>query len=994
VKDEIVATYKGAERDHFAIMPNVSNLQKAFWEKEYGINILSYDTKDVEVTGIVGHKRRCKDHNELLRLLQDLQSILKERPTIKAVIPARQPTRSFAVQFRSSLIRYCEAILHTFSALRSNGFALTAVLRKDLSPDIKLGHDYGRYSSQFATRIPVQELLDSFGNLILIAPPGAGKTHAVTTYAAILAENTLKILRSGSKLTDSDIRHSIPLVLSMREYTGDIKEMIISRLPRSIDANEALECGCLVLIFDAVNEVPRNLVETKVLADNISWLINRYPQNKFIFTSRTMNYVSFWALPVFELRPISYRILESYLMESCGIPLSKLHHEMIEILRNPLFLTLFVQAKKDERDKISNATGLLRQYFSRIEERVIRETELRDLPLMKLLKPIAYRLVDQGSQTVTPDRILASFHRTLRDYPLLDSKRVDIFKILISLGVLVPDAEGNVGFFHQSVLEYLAAVKLASLYQKDPPVLEEKVNLLRWDEAIMLFISLLPPDQSEDALTQIAEIDTIFACRSFGSATFREKDIGIHLFDMVSRKLSDSSLSSAEKVDLAEAIDYLAPYGRKGILIGLLDDPIIAGAASIFLASMGVKEAIPKITELLLRDNVWPSDFAEALELLADESLIHHLIEHGKQAEIELAMDNLAEILKNFESDFLYSEISKLVNSKVVRERRFATEILRKMDSNKSREFLAKMLSDSDHEVRVSVIFGLSSTFTRKPYRTAEIVSQMFKLLADKESGRWAASYLEELADNEIIEEALDRLQKSVNKYESINLSTIIAKHYPEFSKRVIFDALHNYDPTFHESLYKALASLGWKHIVPAVFAYLKTEDAKLRLTVLEALHFTLHINEQLPISKEDCQHLITLWENSKDFYEQHKVGFLLVDHCSKVSKDMLLNKFSDASYPFRERLIELVARLPLAKGDLSSDVINWLITKLDCRSDRDPRYHRNPTALILGKVCDESILREKLIPLLHSKNEVVRSNSYTAIDEAERTLGRRFIKK
>jgi len=42
VKDEIATTYKGAERDHFAIMPDISDLQKRFWEKEYGINILSY----------------------------------------------------------------------------------------------------------------------------------------------------------------------------------------------------------------------------------------------------------------------------------------------------------------------------------------------------------------------------------------------------------------------------------------------------------------------------------------------------------------------------------------------------------------------------------------------------------------------------------------------------------------------------------------------------------------------------------------------------------------------------------------------------------------------------------------------------------------------------------------------------------------------------------------------------------------------------------------
>src|SRR3972149_6625963 len=46
VKDEIAATYQGGERDHFAIMPDVSDLQKNFWKEQYGINIISYNTRE------------------------------------------------------------------------------------------------------------------------------------------------------------------------------------------------------------------------------------------------------------------------------------------------------------------------------------------------------------------------------------------------------------------------------------------------------------------------------------------------------------------------------------------------------------------------------------------------------------------------------------------------------------------------------------------------------------------------------------------------------------------------------------------------------------------------------------------------------------------------------------------------------------------------------------------------------------------------------------
>jgi len=223
---------------------------------------------------------------------------------------------------------------------------------------------------------------------------------------------------------------------------------------------------------------------------------------------------------------------------------------------------------------------------------------------MKLLTPIAYSLIDQGSQTIAPDQILASFHKTLCHRPTLDSKKVDIFKTLMALDLLIPDADGNIGFFHQTILEYLAAVELVSLYQKDQGLLKEKINFLRWDEAIMLFVSLLPSNQRDNTLRLIADFDIEFACRAFESATVKEKTIGISLFDMISDRLSTRQLSTAEKERLAKAIHHLVPFGRKEVLVKLLNDPVLANVASIFLARMGIKSVIPRIIELLLKDNV------------------------------------------------------------------------------------------------------------------------------------------------------------------------------------------------------------------------------------------------------------------------------------------------------------------------------------------------------------------------------------------------------
>jgi len=524
--------------------------------------------------------------------------------------------------------------------------------------------------------------------------------------------------------------------------------------------------------------------------------------------------------------------------------------------------------------------------------------------------------------------------------------------------------------------------------------LEDKINFLRWDETIILFISLLSPKQSEIVLRQIAENDIVFACRAFESAAIQEDTMGHQLFDITSQKPSKSPLSVPEKNNIAQAIRHIGPYGQTEMLLKLLDDPVIAKVAAIALAHMKVKDAVPKIIELLLKDNAWPSEFAQALGLLASESIIPQLIEYGKQVkEGSLADSNLAEILGKFESEYLFSEISKLAQSEVSTEKQFTAEILKKMNSDRAMECLAQMLSDSDHEVLWRVILGLSYS-QKTPYKSATITAQMFDLLSNEKSGNLAASYLNHIADEFIFKEAVHRLQNPRNEDESINLCAIIAKSDPKASKKILFDALDNYNPSLNKPLYHALASLDIKYLIPDIFDYFKKDDAKLRLTVLEALQMALGYEEQLSIDKENCECLISILETTDEYLEKHMVGALLARNCSLLSKDMLLNRFSDVTYPFREHLIEFVADLPLVKGDLPIDVIEWLITKLHDKSERYPMDAWNPVARILGRVCDERNLKEKIIPLLNSSNEVLRSNAYVVVSEAERVLGKRFIKK
>lgn len=1000
IKDEIAATYRGGEREHFAIIPDVSGLQKTFWKKEYGVSILSYKTHT--------SAKQKQNHNELLLLLRDLQRTLKApAPSVPSRKPPSRYTDTYATRMRNSLLRYCETTVHISVSKCEVNLPLAVVFRGDLSPGIDTVDHSGKHTLTFKAAMPVQELFDSVESTILIGVPGSGKTTAITKYAMTLAERTRSKLLSTLALNEK-IKHALPVIIPMNEYNGDVKEMIKSRLPRSVDSAEALENGWLVVILDGIDSVPRSFIESKVFANNIRWFMSRFPHNRYIFTSRTTNYLSNVNLPVFELQSLSPEAVERHLVEHLGIGLDDLGYDFVTrtrllgILKNPLILTIFTKTSKEVKRSYSSQADLIGEYVSTVERKMREENEeFKDIPLRTLLASLAYSMIDSGCQTVDANKILEIFHHVLSLHRLSYSTADDVLKILLAQGVLVPTAEGRTGFFHQSITEYLAACQLANAYLKDTSIMKDKINFFRWDETILLFVALLPSSYSRRALRTISDIDMILACKAFESATFHDRFLGLRLFDLIHERLCNVDSSTAEKEDLAEAMLHLAPYGRKKVLQRLLDDPIMGGTASIFLARMGVKAVTPKISKLLLKDRKWPSDFAKALYILADDSTIAQLIRYGKCANPdELAMENLAEVVKRFESEQLYSEILKLIASKVTKERAFAATILGKLDSTESKELLAKMLFDSNKDVLWRVIFGLEGSLegifrhrARGPYKTEEIVLRMLELLKDKNSGHWAAGYLEEIEDDAVKRMVRQRLERSHNIYEKVNIAGLLASESPDTSKEIIVNALKRHDKWLRQPLIYAISSSNLRDLLPHILTYIRAEDHRIRTTVLDALHMSLKLEEELPISLEDCEYLMRLWEESKDYTEKSTCEYLLTDHCTRLSKELFLKRLRDENYPNREDLLEPVSRLPLVRGELNANLIDWLLSNMDYRQKHYPPSVRSPVATILGKVSDQATIKEKIVPLLESTNEVVRSNAYAAIKIAEASLGERLIR-
>jgi HEAT repeat protein len=757
-----------------------------------------------------------------------------------------------------------------------------------------------------------------------------------------------------------------------------------ARLPRSLNAVDALKSGLFVLIFDAVNEASREYAETKLLSTDVSGFFQKYFQNRLVVTSRAAGYLPTLSLPIFELQPIRPALVEQFL-GGARLKVRSLSAHLRSALRNPLLLSMYLE--RADKSEVQSIPELFDGHFKRVRERVKKGLAL-DVPIVDLLAPIAYELIERGAQTIAFPEAKGQLEAQMRR----DTQSPDVgrfLRFLIADGLLVADAEGGISFFHQAAMEFCAARELLERDKNSRFSLGEMMSLRRWDEVIVLLLTLLQPGKRKKLLREIVQVDLVFACRAFELATVKDKQIGLYLFDAATGMLSKERAPDAQKRAIADALRGIAPYGRKLTLIRWLDDPIIGPDAATFLAAMGAKEVVPKLASLALKHNRWPSEFAFALQSLGDESVVDKLIVSALRtmSEHNFVDANAGQMIARFESDEVLSKLALLSTSKSVKKRRLAAAALAECRSDRSRALLAKLLGDPSHDVRWKAIFALSRG-DRKPYKTAGVVDSLFGLLRDPEDGHFAAKYLVRITDEAIVKRASQKLQEPASEIEEINASVVAFSNSPDRLKDVLFNKLRDYMGTLSKTLSSALAQLPVHFLLPDLYPFFHVENESLRSTMVDALRMLAGLKEQLPISEEECNYLFTLLERRSSFRSLMSLRWLISGHFQAVSKPIILKKITDPLYPLRNELIEALSHLPLARGDLPPDTVEWLITKLDRKAEFGVW---SPMGQLLGRVLDESMIAERVIPLLASSNPVVKNNAHIVLQTAEDALGKRF---
>lgn len=1001
IKDEIGNLYKGGEREHFAIMPDVGALKKKILKENYGITVISYETIINTSSHSNGVQRTEERHKNFLKLLSEIQQVIKDTQTPPKLDPHGN-ANNFELA-KNSLIRYCEDLFHGYSNLAKINFELYFKEIKSVSSGVQFKDNIFSRLNINPERISSNDLFNCPLNFIILGSPGSGKTYSVKQFSKKLAEDAINNLKNEQIKSYSDIRQTIPLILPMKEYGGDIKEMISSQLLRSIDVNQALENGIFILIFDGVNEVSRDLITNKVLENNLSWLKNQYPNNRFIFTSRSKNYLSFLDNPtIIELKPIDYFQIHNILKNNANILIQSESENIINILTNPFFLTIYLKAIKSESRPILNITTLLSQYFNEIEKDLKAKNLLFDIPLMEILPPIAFKIIENGVQGIQHDEVLKIIQTSIHDNchkESVDSER--LLQNLIINGVVIPDSNGNLGFFHQTLLEFLAAKALVQQYRIDSTIIDNKITLLRWDETIILFVGLLCDSESILVLNDIAKMDIVFACKAFDTSVNHDEQFGKFLFNWIIDKINQKDKTYTEKSSLANGLKYVATYGSIQEIITLLDDEEIAYLIAPILAKLGCKESIPKIIRLLKKDNFSPSHFGQALSVLIDESFIPQLIQlYFERDDKSLLPDNIIRLLADFKNcQLLDDQIEKFIKSSNKNEKILAIRLLPYTSNDRCNYHFNDILQNSENKFKEELLETFSYIHYDLLIIDSEIIKNLFDLLTDSKIGSDVAELLISLKKSQIIEEANKRLETSQNDFEIINLCSVIAKSNPETAKIILFRYLSAFNIEYYRVLHKALKHLDKNELIPSLFPYILQKDEKLQQLAILSLRRVLRFDEQIEISDEICVQFIDLFEEktskfinggASEYYIYSDIGSILVDNCASISKPYFISKINDSEYPHRDRIIHYVSRLPLQKTDFSNATISWLYDQLQIELP-DYRSYYSSAGEILGKILNESDLSVLLDRYEEADNTILKNNILFTIQQIEKKIGKRI---
>lgn len=318
------------------------------------------------------------------------------------------------------------------------------------------------------------EAINKYDKFVLVGPPGSGKTTALEK---LTWEMSNMMLKKGPN-------SFFPILLRLSNYYYN--EDVISWIGRTIEHDwqadlisqnieKMLSDGRLLLVFDALNEMPTNAYEKKLL--NLKDFIDKLPDgNRCIVSCRILDYVHDLGPQIVEIVPLNKeqisKFFQYYLGKSSGDELFNevLKRNLLDLARIPYFSAMFSYVYQQNGKIPLNQGKLLNAFIDTLLNRESRLNKEKWIP-SEVLKLVLTEVAFEANSVIglgaifNMDWLLSFFPKNVRinkhiwklepEYVLRQAVNANILEIKSNLQTMQ--------FSHELIQEFFAGKKLVCL---------------------------------------------------------------------------------------------------------------------------------------------------------------------------------------------------------------------------------------------------------------------------------------------------------------------------------------------------------------------------------------------------------------------------------------------------------------------------------------------------------------------------------------------------
>lgn len=969
VRDKMKNIYGNNGIEHYAIMSDVPEEEISYWQTEYGIRILSYKTTKNE--------NGSSDHSELLEVL-DMLKVREGNNPSKQIVSNDAREEELTDSQILSLLRFIEG-----QKLQMQADDV------EVYPMLFSKNEYEVFN--------IDSLIKTSDNAIVLGEPGGGKTYCLKHFA-------VNQFNEFKELALQDIKRAkevfLPIYIDLKGYSGNTYEMIESLLPVDISLNLLKKNFNMIFLFDSFNEMPKELFEDKLYEKDFLDFKKQFKQSKLIIASRTDEGLKKINFLKYSLKEIDYKYIENYLEKNLIYSNKVFNREIIELLQKPLYFKL-LRTGKISINNNSTPHTIFESFFDYLNQEFKQKLNI-EINLSQILCSVGFYAINEGSEKISIDIIKGIIYSELEKNNINKVNENHILNELIETKVLITSAGLKLSFFHQSITEYLAAKKLASLYQNSPDILKGILKNTRWDQAVFLTIGFLEEESMNLFFKEIFEIDICFAIRTCKYMEFNQEEVVCKIlnylidynkednFDYFS-KLSSSLETLPVKIEHEFALHKLIPIGN---LLG-------ASAAKLLDRVKGEKAKEELLSVFLMRadDFNFGQGLGEILQKYLNlndvKKVIDYIGEFEDKEKVQGVVQGLGNIMIQYDMEDIqniFSSINKLSEAQLD----LYFEVLRRNDSELALKILVDFIEKGNREAIFSLyllIWKPNFEYDKTLLFRDEFIENVIEALTEV-NGEWALSLLKELANYSEIRNYLRYKHVLLTGIKKLGVLYCVLDEQVELFweqyKKVVEERASG--KLEHVTILANLEGLDWSdkesffQEIITVIPVIDLESLFMSFNSFRANKINLSINSILLILKKIHSAEMKL-QGQEKFHMYISVGQFLVSNVDLVAEKELINLFNKNECPYREFLSKYVLnKLSGVTTDLlSKDAIDYLLSKLHSTKIT---YFNN----ILGSIATEGFITERLLPLLELESEPLKSNLRETLYLAGQNHKKRFI--